>query len=191
MAQGLFMVGPGAGLEPILARHSQKCLRPRQHSPQTPGEDPPEGGKSLGEGHLRPKEISRYRDTLGQICPQITRKCYPAPGELQNEIDLPLWQRNISVLITVRGAHYGEMGKAPTTIYIHVYVFVGLFVTLRMRDIDVLIQVKSVTNMLSIYLSIYLSLVISTFCFAYLTLLILINFLMHLYCSKQLLEGPI
>ena len=26
-------------------------------------------GKSLGEGPLRPKEISRYRDTLGQIHP--------------------------------------------------------------------------------------------------------------------------
>ncbi len=28
----------------------------------------PEGGKNLGEGPLTPKEISRYRDTLGQIC---------------------------------------------------------------------------------------------------------------------------
>ena len=31
------------------------------------------------------------------------------------DIDLPLWQRNLSVLITVRRVHYGEMGKAPTT----------------------------------------------------------------------------
>ena len=27
----------------------------------------PEGGKSLGDGPLRPKEISKYQDTLGQI----------------------------------------------------------------------------------------------------------------------------
>ena len=26
-----------------------------------------------------------------------------------------LWKRNLSVLITVRRVHYGEMGKAPTT----------------------------------------------------------------------------
>ena len=38
-------------------------------APQTPGDQPnhPEGSKSLGEGPLRPKEISRHRDTLGQI----------------------------------------------------------------------------------------------------------------------------
>ena len=37
-------------------------------APQAPGDEPPpEGGKSLGEGTLRPKEISRYQDTLGQI----------------------------------------------------------------------------------------------------------------------------
>ena len=31
------------------------------------GRYPPQGGKSLGEGPLKSKEISRYRDTLGQI----------------------------------------------------------------------------------------------------------------------------
>ena len=38
-------------------------------APQAPGNksDPPKGVKSCGEGPLRPKEISRYRDTLGQI----------------------------------------------------------------------------------------------------------------------------
>ena len=38
-------------------------------APQAPGDqpNPPEGGKSLGEGPLRPEEISRCRDTLGWI----------------------------------------------------------------------------------------------------------------------------
>ena len=30
--------------------------------------NPPQGVKAWGKGPLRPKEISRYRDTLGQIC---------------------------------------------------------------------------------------------------------------------------
>ena len=36
---------------------------------QVPGDEPnpPEGSKSLAGGPLRPKEISRYLDTLGQI----------------------------------------------------------------------------------------------------------------------------
>ena len=37
--------------------------------PQAPGDEPspPEGGKNLGGRPLKPKEISGYRDTLGQI----------------------------------------------------------------------------------------------------------------------------
>ena len=30
------------------------------------------------------------------------------------DIDLPLWQRNFSVLITVRRVYYGKIGRAPT-----------------------------------------------------------------------------
>ena len=37
-------------------------------------------------------------------------------GSDNTDIDLPLWQRNLSVLITVRRVHYGEMGKAPTSV---------------------------------------------------------------------------
>ena len=37
-------------------------------APQVPGnKSPTEGRKKWGEGFLRPKEISKYRDTLGQI----------------------------------------------------------------------------------------------------------------------------
>ena len=32
LAQGLFLVGPGAGPERTRARHGQKYLRPRRHS---------------------------------------------------------------------------------------------------------------------------------------------------------------
>ena len=51
---------------------SQKCLRPRRHSPylgrlRRRAMNPPKGVKAWGEAPLRPKEISRHRDTLGQI----------------------------------------------------------------------------------------------------------------------------
>ena len=69
---------------------------------------PYEGDKSLGEGSLRPKEISRYLNTRPEP--------YPATGEVQTDTDPPLWQRNLSVLITVRRVHYGEVGNAPITI---------------------------------------------------------------------------
>ena len=36
-------------------------------APQAPGDDPPKGVKECEEGPLRPKEISRYWYTLGQI----------------------------------------------------------------------------------------------------------------------------
>ena len=40
---------------------------PLLREPQAPGDEAPEVGKSLGGRPLRPKEISRYRDTLGKI----------------------------------------------------------------------------------------------------------------------------
>ena len=92
------------------------------------GQYPPKGVKAWGEGPLKPKEISRYRDTHGQIRAEDNTagrpKCYLAPGEVQTDIDLPLWQRNLSVLITVRRVHYGEMGKAPITPLPQAFYFV-------------------------------------------------------------------
>ena len=79
---------------------------------------PRKGVKAWGEGPLRPKEISRYRDTLGQIHAADNTAGRSATRHLercQTDSDLPLWQQNLSVLITVRRVHYGEMGTAPTT----------------------------------------------------------------------------
>ena len=52
----------------------QKCPRPRRHSPcygrlthRAMNPTPSKGVKAWGGRPLRPKEISRYRDTLGQI----------------------------------------------------------------------------------------------------------------------------
>ena len=63
-------------------------------APQAPGDEPnpPEGGKSLGEGPLRPKEISRYRVSLGQIRAADNTAGRIATRHLercQTEIDLP------------------------------------------------------------------------------------------------------
>ena len=112
-----FLVGPSAGPEPTRTRHFQKMPTapsafPLLGTPQAPCNNSPKGVKAWGQGPLRPKEISRYRDTLGQICAADV-KCYPATEEVHTDIDLPLWLRNLSVLITVRRVHYGEMGKLP------------------------------------------------------------------------------
>ena len=92
---------------------------PLIRAPQAPGDEtnPLEGVKAWREDPLRPKEISRYRDTLSQIRAADNTAGRSATRHLemyQTEIDLPLWQRNLSVLITVRRVHYGEIGKAPT-----------------------------------------------------------------------------
>ena len=49
---------------------------------------PMKGVKAWVEGPLRPKEISRYRDSLGQIRAADNT---PATGEVQTEIDLHPW----------------------------------------------------------------------------------------------------
>ena len=73
---------------------------------------PPKGVKALGEGPLRPKEIPRYRDTLGQIRAAEHTGGRSATGQLERFrprlICLP--GSEISVLITVKRVHYGEMG---------------------------------------------------------------------------------
>ena len=60
--KAIFKVGPVAGPKPTRVRQGQKYLRPRRHSPfwRASGNkpNPPERGKSLGDGPLRPKEIS-------------------------------------------------------------------------------------------------------------------------------------
>ena len=63
MAQGDFKVGPVARPKPTRVQQGQKYLRPRWHSPFWGASGarqltPPEGGKSLGDGPLRPEEIS-------------------------------------------------------------------------------------------------------------------------------------
>ena len=69
-----FLVGPGAGPEPTRAQHFQNMPMVLSAfsllgAPQAPGNTPPWKGVNVsGEGPLKPKEISRYRDTLSQIC---------------------------------------------------------------------------------------------------------------------------
>ena len=127
MAQGFSWWVQALGRSPHVPGISQKYVRPRRHPPYwgrlrsramnlTPS---PKGVKACGEGPLRPKEISRYRDTLGQIRAADNTAGRSSTRHLercQTEIDLPLWQRNLSVLITVRRAQYGEIGKNPTTL---------------------------------------------------------------------------
>ena len=70
----------------------QKCLRPRRHSPcygrlrrRAINPTLPKEVKAWGKGPLRPKEISRYRDTLGQIRAADNtagRSANPTPGEV-------------------------------------------------------------------------------------------------------------
>ena len=67
-----FLVGPDAGPYPTRARHFPKVPTapsafPLLGAPQTPGDQPPKGVIAWMEGPLRLKEISRHRDTLGQI----------------------------------------------------------------------------------------------------------------------------
>ena len=60
-------------------------------APQVPGDDPPKWVKDWGEGLLRPREISRYRDTLGQICDAdntVGRSATRHLERCQTEIDL-------------------------------------------------------------------------------------------------------
>ena len=125
--KAFFLVGPGAGPSPTRARSLPKNALGPVGIPLVRGasgagqwtQPSSKGGKSLGEGPLRPKEISRYRDTLGQIRAADNTAGRSATRHLeryQTEIDLSLWQRNLSVQITVRRVYYGEMGKAPTTI---------------------------------------------------------------------------
>ena len=81
------------------------------------GDDPPKGVKTWGEGPLRPKEISRYRDTLGQIRAAdntVGRSATRHMERYRPRLIYPLAAKSL-VLITVRRAHYGKMGKAPTT----------------------------------------------------------------------------
>ena len=75
MAQSLFWVGTGRRAVAHTARSLPKMPTapsafPLLGAPQAPGNEPNpprKGIKAWGEGPLRPKEISRYRDTLGQI----------------------------------------------------------------------------------------------------------------------------
>ena len=126
MAQGFFVGGTGrravAHTRPAFPKNAYGPvgiplvigrLRCQAMNPTLPKEV-----KAWGEGLLRPKEISRYRDTLGQIHAADNTAGRSATRHLERcqiEIDLPLWQRNLSVQITVRRVHYGEMVKAPTT----------------------------------------------------------------------------
>ena len=58
--KAVFKVGPVAGRKPTRVRQGQKYRRPRRHSPFGAPQaiTPPEGGKRLGDGPLRPEEIS-------------------------------------------------------------------------------------------------------------------------------------
>ena len=73
MAQGLFLGGSGqragAHTRPAFPKMpTAPSAFPLFRAPQTPGDEPPtKGVKAWGKGPLRPKEIFRYRDTLGQI----------------------------------------------------------------------------------------------------------------------------
>ena len=89
-------------------------------APQAPGDKPnhPKGVKAWGEGPLRPKEISRYRDTFGQIRAADDTAGRSATRQLERfrpRLIFPLAAKSL-VLITVRRVHYGKMGKAPTTV---------------------------------------------------------------------------
>ena len=46
---------------------------------------------------------------------ELHRKGKKSPTVRITPILIRLWQRNLSVLITLRRVHYGEIGKAPTT----------------------------------------------------------------------------
>ena len=66
---------PFLGPEPTRARHFLKIPTapsafPLLGAPQAPGNkpNPPEGGKSLGDGPLRPKKTTSRQATPGQIC---------------------------------------------------------------------------------------------------------------------------
>ena len=89
-------------------------------APQAPGDEPnpPEGGKSLGGRPLLPKEISRYRDTLGQIRAADNTAGRSATRQLERFRPrlICLLTANTLVLITVRKVHYSKMGKFPKTV---------------------------------------------------------------------------
>ena len=78
----------------------------------------PKEVKAWGEGPLRPKEISRYRDTPGQIRAADNTAGRSATRHLERFRSrlICFWQRNLSVLITARRVHYGKIGKALTTL---------------------------------------------------------------------------
>ena len=89
-------------------------------APQAPGDEPnhPKRVKASEEGPLRPKEISRYRDTLGQIRAADNTAGRSATRQLARYIPILICLQAAKslVLITVRRVHYGKMGKAPTTV---------------------------------------------------------------------------
>ena len=142
VAQGLFFGGSGcravAHTRPAFPKNAygpvgipliKGRLRHRTINPTSP-----KGVKALGEGPLGLKEIPRHRDTLGQIRALTTRpaKCYPAPGEVQSEINLsPKWFGPGPLVLELlpymvdRLAHYAEkVGDTQQYIYICMYVYI-------------------------------------------------------------------
>ena len=116
-----FFSGSRAGPEPTGSRHFQKMptdtlvfalllatLVPANSHPH-------KWGKSLGES---PPPWGRRKSPgtethSARTVPQITRPAEVLPGKWRgaDRTDLPLLQRNLSLLITVRRVHFGVMGK--------------------------------------------------------------------------------
>ena len=145
MAQGLFFGGTGrravAHTRPEFPKMpTAPSAFPLLGAPQAPGDKPnlPEGSKSLGG--RPPEAVGKSPGTETHSARTASRqlgrpKCYPAPGDVQSEINLsPKWSTRFDTAAFIATLCHNAMWSMLDDLAYYYYIIVGNFILIRLCD---------------------------------------------------------